>query len=385
MARQLLGVHPRARARAPAPAAAVRDPAEGDRAARGVDPPLQGLGAPRRGRAPHQAGAEQAAPDRPDGEGRAARSRAPADRAPAPPARARRPAGVRAARRRRPVRRRHGARRDRPDRRARRADRLRRPERRGQERAPEDGRRRARAHLRRGLGRPVDQGRLPRPGSGDARPRVEPARDGAARAPLRRGRGGLAADEVPLPLRAGAPREQAALRRGAHPAAAAAPDGRPAEPARPRRAHEPPRHRVGRGARVRARGVRGDGGGDLARPLLPRPDRRPDRRGRRRGRAGLRRRLLGVVRTDGRLARRRHEAQLAGAGDASGGRTSSTSTCSCRPGRHPPRAGRSRSSATASGTTRTRALSSSPPRWHGGASPRSRSTSSGTAAAPSGR
>ena len=55
--------------------------------------------------------------------------------------------------------------------------------------------------------------RLPGPGSGDARPRVEPARDGPARAPLLRGRGGLAADEVPLPVRAGAPRQQAPLGR----------------------------------------------------------------------------------------------------------------------------------------------------------------------------
>ena len=83
----------------------LRHPAEGDRAARGGDPPLQGLGAAGRRRAPHQAGAEQAAPDRPDGEGRAAGARAAQDRASAAPARARRPARLRAAPRRHAVRR----------------------------------------------------------------------------------------------------------------------------------------------------------------------------------------------------------------------------------------------------------------------------------------
>ena len=47
-----------------------------------------------------------------------------------------------------------------------------------------------------------------------------------------------------------------------------------------RRADEPPRHRVGRDARERARDVRRDRDLRLARPLLPRPDRRPDPRGR---------------------------------------------------------------------------------------------------------
>ena len=123
------------------PAAAVRDTAEGDRAARGLDPPVQGLGAQGRRRASHQAGAQQAAPDRPDGEGRATRPRAPQDRAAAAPAPAGRSASSssagsgRAWRRRRPRRRR-------PDRRPRRASRLRRRERRRQERAAQDGRRR---------------------------------------------------------------------------------------------------------------------------------------------------------------------------------------------------------------------------------------------------
>ena len=81
------------------PAAAVRHPAEGDRAARGGDPPLQGLGAPSRRRAAHQAGAQQAAPDRPDGQGRAAGAGAAQDRAAVAPARAWRPARLRAARR----------------------------------------------------------------------------------------------------------------------------------------------------------------------------------------------------------------------------------------------------------------------------------------------
>ena len=68
------------------------------------------------------------------------------------------------------------------------------------------------------------------------------------------------------------------------------------EPARPRRADEPPRHRLGRGARGRARGVRRHRLRDLARPLLPRPDRRPDRRGARRRDQRVRGRLLRLVR-----------------------------------------------------------------------------------------
>ena len=67
------------------------------------------------------------------------------------------------------------------------------------------------------------------------------------------------------------------------------------------------------------------------------------------------------------------------------GRTGSTSTSSSPPGPRLQAAGRSRSSGTASATTRTRARSSSPRRWHGAASRRSRSTSSVTAAARSGR
>ena len=65
------------------------------------------------------------------------------------------------------------------------------------------------------------------------------------------GRRRLAADEVPLPLRAGTPGEPAALGRRAHPAAAAPADAGAAEPARAGRADEPPRHRIRRGARER--------------------------------------------------------------------------------------------------------------------------------------
>ena len=99
LAGQLLGLQRRARARAAAAAAALRDPAEGDRAARGGDPPLRGLGAPRRRRASHQAGAQQAAPDRPDGEGRPPGSGAAADRTRPASARTRRRARRRVARR----------------------------------------------------------------------------------------------------------------------------------------------------------------------------------------------------------------------------------------------------------------------------------------------
>ena len=73
--------------------------------------------------------------------------------------------------------------------------------------------------------------------------------------------------------------QQVALRRRANAAPAPAVDGGPAEPAGARRAHEPPRHRVGGGARGGARGVRRHRRRDLPRPLLSRPHRGPDRRG----------------------------------------------------------------------------------------------------------
>ena len=135
VAGQLLGVHDRARARAAASAAGLRHAAEGDRAARGGDPPLQGLGAARRRRAAHQAGAQQAAPDRPDGEDRPARARAAQDRPRPSPACARRRTRRRARRRGCAARRPRDPRGRRPDRAARRARRRRRRKRRRQVRA----------------------------------------------------------------------------------------------------------------------------------------------------------------------------------------------------------------------------------------------------------
>ena len=80
LARQLLGVRGREGDRAPAPATALRLAAEGDRAPRGGDRALQALGEHRGQRTAYQAGAEQAAADRPDGQGRPPGVRAAQDR-----------------------------------------------------------------------------------------------------------------------------------------------------------------------------------------------------------------------------------------------------------------------------------------------------------------
>ena len=200
------------------------------------------------------------------------------------------------------VRRRRGARRRRADGRPRRAGRLRRRERRGQERAPEDGRRRARADRGRGLGRAVDPDRLPGPGSGDARPESSPL--DTVRLAHRCSEG----EAVSLLMKFLFPYEQV---RRANKLLSGGEQTRlqllllmlaASEPARARRADEPPRHRLGRGARGGAGGLRRHGLRDLARPLLPRPHRRPDRRGRRRRGARLRGRLVGLVRALARAA-----------------------------------------------------------------------------------
>ena len=179
------------------------------------------------------------------------------------------------------------------DGRPRRARRRRRRQRRRQVGAAEDARRRprrrAKASARRGR----------RSGSAvshrTAAPTTRKATPLAARAARGAGLGGrsrLAADEVPVPLRAGAPgadslsggertRLQLLLLMLARPNCLLA-----------RRADEPSRHRVRRGARERARGVRRHGVVDLPRPLLPRPDRRPHPRGVGRRSALVRRRLV---------------------------------------------------------------------------------------------
>ena len=137
--RRVLGLRPCARGRARAPPAAVRDPAEGDRAPRGRHPPLQGLGPPRGRRATHQAGAQRPAPDRPHGEDRAPGVRAAQDGAGPAQRRPRRRQGHRTARRR--LRAGPGSRRAGDH--ARRAARHRRADRRRQDRArPSAGRRR---------------------------------------------------------------------------------------------------------------------------------------------------------------------------------------------------------------------------------------------------
>ena len=129
----------------------------------------------------------------------------------------------------------------------------------------------------------------------DRRPDDPECNAARARSPERAdlgGRGRLATDEVPLLLRAGAASAEHAVRRRMDAAAALAADARGSKLPAARRADEPPRHRVGRDARIRARVVRRHRDLRLARPLLPRPDRRSNRRGVGRRRPLVRRRLV---------------------------------------------------------------------------------------------
>ena len=213
LAGDVLRVHGRARARARAPEAALRDAAEGDRAAGGGDPPLQGLGDrvvdERHAR---QARVKQMQIDRMDKVDRPVLERRRIGLQLRSSARG----GQRVfelALARDGVRRRPGARGGRPDRHARRAARRRRRERRRQERAAEGARRRAPADRGRGLGRPVDPRRLPRAGLGDDRSgAARRSRPSAPREAVHRGRGRLDADEVPLRVRAGAAAEPSCSR-----------------------------------------------------------------------------------------------------------------------------------------------------------------------------
>ena len=207
VAGQLLRVHDRARARAAAPAAAVRHPAEGDRAARGGDPPVQGLGEPRVVDERHikQARNKQRQIDRMEKIDRPG-ARAAQDRARAAPARARRRARGRARR----CRRRRSA-----DGRSSTASTstVLRGERVGIVGENGAGKsvllrmlsRRARAGRGRAEGRPVDPVRPARAGSPARRPEGDAARARAPHGADLRGRSRVAADEVPVQLRAGAP------------------------------------------------------------------------------------------------------------------------------------------------------------------------------------
>ena len=132
--------------------------------------------------------------------------------------------------------------------------------------------------------------RLPLPGRGRDAASTRAVIDALRARPLaHRGGRGAAADGLPVRLRADAPAGAQAVRRRAHAARLPAADAGRAELPAARRADQPPRHRLDRGARGRARALRRDRDRGLARPLLPRPDRRSHRgRGRRRGRTRTR-------------------------------------------------------------------------------------------------
>ena len=92
---------------------------------------------------------------------------------------------------------------------------------------------------------------------------------------------------------------------------------------RPRRADQPPRHPLARGARRGARRLRRHDHHHQPRPLLPRPRRHADPRARRRGlRRALRRRLHRVPRLEGRATRRREAAAKAAREKAAAARRS---------------------------------------------------------------
>ena len=137
-------------------------------------------------------------------------------------------------------------------------------------------------------------------------PESTPARHRAARPSLLRGRGRGPADEVPLPLRAGSARRTSSLSGGERTRLQllllmlGGPNLLVLD--------EPTNHLdIDSVEALEAALEEFDGTvvRDLARPLLPRPDRRPDRRGRRRRRARLRRRFLRLVRALTRAERDR--------------------------------------------------------------------------------
>ena len=208
---------------------------------------------------------------------------------------AQRARGARARERVAEGRRQGAAPRRRPVARARRARVARRAERRRQDDPDRHARRHARAREGQAPARAQRGDRLPVAARRGARIAGHRARDRRARDQAHAAQGTRAARPLPVLRRGGREAGRGALRRRA--AAAVAGDPRPVrrEPADPRRAHEPPRRRVTRGARGRAAGLPGDRPAGLARPRAAGCRRHPhDLDGGRR--AALLRRRLGRVR-----------------------------------------------------------------------------------------
>ena len=111
-----------------------------------------------------------------------------------------------------------------------------------------------------------------------------------------------------LRLPPGRRRRDEALRRRAPPGRALPPAAPRPRPAAPRRAHQPPRRRVGRLARAPPRGVQGHRRGGHPRPLLPRQRRRLDPRARPRPRDPVPGQLLVLARAEAAAARSRRSA-----------------------------------------------------------------------------
>ena len=126
---------------------------------------------------------------------------------------------------------------------------------------------------------------------------------------------------VPVLRRGGREAARRALRRRAAAAVAGDPRALRRQRARARRAHQPPRPREPRGARVRAAGVPGLAAADLPRPRAARRRRHPHGRGRGRHAALLRRRLARVPAParGARGGRADRQARQAGQGRAEAG------------------------------------------------------------------
>ena len=193
----------------------------------------------------------------------------------------------------------------------------------GQDDADLGARGRARARRRQAAARPQRQARRALPARRGARLDRHRARGRPARHEAHPAEGARAARPVHVLRRGGREAGRGVERRRAPAAVAGDPRALGRQRPDPRRADQPPRPRVARGARGRAPGLPGRGAADLPRPRAARRRRLAHDRGRGQGAALLRRRL-------GRVPAR---ARGAGAGRAHGQARQAEAGARCRPPR----------------------------------------------------